>query len=115
MSEQPTAAHPRIVSCGPVAGYSPPTGRYVALLTEVRQHLLEEVDGLTISQRDWHPDDQTETIGTLLLDHLAHHRARGSPRRSRRVAPSPRTASLRLIRGIRGPPEADPPEADRIP
>jgi uncharacterized damage-inducible protein DinB len=42
-------------------------GRYVAQLTEVREDLLHELDGLTPAQLDWHPDDQTESIGTLLL------------------------------------------------
>jgi uncharacterized damage-inducible protein DinB len=67
MNDQPTAAHPRLVTCDPVAGYSPQVGRYVAQLTEVREDLLHELDGLTPAQLDWHPDDQTESIGTLLL------------------------------------------------
>ena len=67
MDHPPTAAQPRLVTCDPVAGYSPPVGRYVAQLTEVRQDLLHELDGLTPAQLDWHPDDQTESIGTLLL------------------------------------------------
>ena len=67
MDHQPTAAHPRIVTCDPVAGYSPQIGRYVAHMTEVRQDLLHELDGLTVPQLDWHPDAATESIGTLLL------------------------------------------------
>ncbi len=67
MTDQPTAANPRLVTCGPVAGYSPQIGRYVAQLTEVRADLLHELDGLAPAQLDWHPDDQTESIGTLLL------------------------------------------------
>ena len=65
--QTPTAAHPRIVTCDPVAGYSPHIGRYVAQMTQVRQDLLHELDGLAAEQLDWHPDDQTESIGTLLL------------------------------------------------
>ena len=68
MPEQiPTAAHPRMVTCDPVAGYTPQIGRYVAQMTEVRQDLLHELDSLDVGQLDWHPDDQTESIGTLLL------------------------------------------------
>ncbi|HEX6607137.1 MAG TPA: DinB family protein [Chloroflexia bacterium] len=67
MDSQPTAAHPRIVTCDPVPGYSPQIGRYVAQMTEVRADLLHELEGLTLAQLDWHPDEQTESIGTLLL------------------------------------------------
>jgi uncharacterized damage-inducible protein DinB len=67
MNQQPTAAHPRIVTCDPVEGYSPQIGRYVAQLNEVRADLLHELDGLSVEQIDWHPDDKTESIGTLLL------------------------------------------------
>lgn len=63
----PTAAHPRIVTCDPVAGYSPQIGRYVAQMAEVRQDLMQQLDGLATGQLDWHPDDRTESIGTLLL------------------------------------------------
>ncbi len=70
MAEQPTAANPRIVTCDPVPGYAPRVGRYVAQMEEVRADLKREVTRLTIPQIDWHPDDHTESIGTLLL-HLA--------------------------------------------
>ncbi len=67
MTDRPTTANPRHVTCDPVPGYSPQIGRYVAQLTEVRADLVHELDGLTLAQLDWHPDDQTESIGTLLL------------------------------------------------
>jgi uncharacterized damage-inducible protein DinB len=67
MTDHPTAAHPRRVTCDPVPGYSPQIGRYVAQLTEVRADLLHELDGLTPAQLDWHPDERNESIGTLLL------------------------------------------------
>ncbi len=67
MSDQPTAANPRMVTCDPVAGYAPQIGRYVAQLVEVRNDLYEQLAGLTVAQLDWHPDAQTESIGTLLL------------------------------------------------
>lgn len=63
----PTAANPKITTCDPVEGFSPQIGRYVAQLTEVRNDLKQEVSGLSIAQLDWHPDEQTESIGTLLL------------------------------------------------
>lgn len=67
MTNQFTAANPRIVTCDPVAGYGPQVGRYVAQLIEVREDLLHELEGLTVEQIDWHPDEQTESTGTLLL------------------------------------------------
>ncbi len=67
MTDQPTAAHPRIITCDPVAGYTPQVGRYVAQLAEVRRDLHDQLAGLTQAQLDWHPDAQTESIGTLLL------------------------------------------------
>ena len=70
MADHPTAANPRITTCDPVAGFPPQIGRYVAQLTEVRTDLKHELNGLTQAQLDWHPDEQTESIGTLLL-HLA--------------------------------------------
>lgn len=63
----PTAANPRITTCDPIEGYSPQVGRYVAQLTEVRSDLKREVEGLNLTQLDWHPDEKTESIGTQLL------------------------------------------------
>lgn len=70
MEDHPTAANPRITTCDPVEGFTPQIGRYVAQLTEARQHLKGELAHLTQEQLDWHPDEQTESIGTLLL-HVA--------------------------------------------
>ncbi|MBF6613564.1 MAG: DUF664 domain-containing protein [Chloroflexi bacterium] len=63
----PTAANPAITTCDPAEGYPPQLGRYVAQMSEVRSDLKREVAGLSIEQLDWHPDEQTESIGTLLL------------------------------------------------
>ena len=63
----PTAANPEITTCNPVEGYAPQVGRYVAQLTEARNHLKRQVEGLTIEQMDWHPDEATESISTQLL------------------------------------------------
>ena len=65
--EKPTAANPKITTCDPVEGFTPQIGRYVAQLTEVRDDLKHEVAGLSTAQLDWHPNDQVESIGTLLL------------------------------------------------
>lgn len=67
MADRLTAANPRIVTCDPVEGFTPQIGRYVAQMTEVRNDLKEQLTGLTQEQLDWHPDEQTESIGTLLL------------------------------------------------
>ena len=64
---RPTAANPEITTCGPVDGYSPGIGRYVAQLTETRGVLLSQLDGLTPEQLAWHPNDDVESIGTQLL------------------------------------------------
>ena len=64
---RPTAANPKITTCDPVEGFTPQLGRYVAQMTEVRDDLKREVADLSIQQLDWHPDEQTESIGTLLL------------------------------------------------
>ena len=62
-----TAANPEITTCDPVEGYSPQIGRYIAQLNELRHDLKREVENLDIEQLDWHPDEQTESIGTQLL------------------------------------------------
>jgi uncharacterized damage-inducible protein DinB len=36
-------------------------------MNEVRADLKEELDGLRVEQIDWHPDENTESIGTMLL------------------------------------------------
>jgi uncharacterized damage-inducible protein DinB len=64
---KPTHTNPRIVTCNPVEGYSPQVGRYVAQLNEVRDDLKSQLEGLTVEQIDWYPDEKTESIGTQLL------------------------------------------------
>jgi uncharacterized damage-inducible protein DinB len=64
---EPTAANPKIITCDPVEGYTPQIGRYVAQMNEVRADLKREVQALSTEQIDWHPDDKTESIGTMLL------------------------------------------------
>ncbi len=62
-----TAANPKITTCDPVEGYAPQVGHYVVQMTEVRRHLTEELAQLSQEQLDWHPDEETESIATLLL------------------------------------------------
>ena len=62
-----TAANPEITTCDPVEGYSSQVGRYVAQMNELRHDLKWQVENLSIEQLDWHPDEQTESIGTQLL------------------------------------------------
>ena len=69
-NSRPTAANPAITTCGPIDGYTPGIGRYVAQLTETRGELLAPVVGLTPEQLAWHPIDDAESIGTQLL-HVA--------------------------------------------
>jgi uncharacterized damage-inducible protein DinB len=64
---KPTPTNPKIVTCNPVEGYSPQVGRYVAQLNEVRDELKSQLEGLTVEQIDWYPDEKTESIGTQLL------------------------------------------------
>jgi uncharacterized damage-inducible protein DinB len=66
----PTAANPAVTTCGPIEGFTPGIGRYVAQLAETRAELLSQLDGLTPEQLAWHPNDDTESIGTQLL-HVA--------------------------------------------
>jgi uncharacterized damage-inducible protein DinB len=61
---------PQVVSCDPVPGFSPQIGRYVAQLNETRKELLRYTKNLTPDQLSWHPDDNTESIGTQFL-HVA--------------------------------------------
>jgi len=60
----------RITTCDGPDGFSPGPGRYLAQLTEIRGGLLEQVVDLTPEQLAWHPNPNTESVGTQLL-HLA--------------------------------------------
>jgi len=62
-----TTANPEIITCNPVEGYVPWAGHYVAQINEVRGDIKSQLEGLTIAQLDWHPDENTESIGTQLL------------------------------------------------
>ena len=54
----------------PYAGYPPRIGRYLTQMEDVRRQVKKYVDGLTAEQLAWHPNDKTESIGTVLL-HIA--------------------------------------------
>ena len=69
-----------------VEGFTPQIGRYVAQLTEVRNDLKEQLVGLTQAQLDWHPDERTESIGTLMLPRPIAMQFNDSAARSIRVS-----------------------------
>ena len=66
----PTASAPQITTCSGPDGFSPGIGRYFAQLTEIRDGLLAQVADLTPEQLAWHPNPDTESVGTQLL-HVA--------------------------------------------
>lgn len=66
----PTPDRPRVTALAPPPGFAPGIGRYVAQLAETRAELLKPVAGLSPEQLAWHPDEETESIGTQLL-HVA--------------------------------------------
>lgn len=55
----------------PLAGYDPLIGRWLWLLHDSRQRTLEVIDGLPVSILDWRPDDEANSIGTLLYHIVA--------------------------------------------
>jgi uncharacterized damage-inducible protein DinB len=67
---RPTPDNPEITTCSPLPGFCPWAGRYVAQLAETRRELLRQVADLSPAQLSWHPNDETESIGTQLL-HVA--------------------------------------------
>jgi uncharacterized damage-inducible protein DinB len=69
-TEAPAPEQPRITSCDPIPGFSPGIGRYVAQLGETRREVLSQIGALTPNQLNWHPNEQTESIGTQIL-HIA--------------------------------------------
>ena len=70
LDPHPFPEHPYVTACDPPPGFSPGIGRYAAQLAETRRELLRNLDGLSPDQLSWHPDEQTESIGTQLL-HVA--------------------------------------------
>jgi uncharacterized damage-inducible protein DinB len=66
----PTSQNPRVTTCDPPPGFGPGIGRYVAQLAETREALVRQTAGLTPAQLGWHPNDDTESVGTQLL-HVA--------------------------------------------
>lgn len=66
----PSPEHPRVTRLDPVPGFAPGIRHYVAQLAETRAGLLKPVADLTSAQLSWHPNPETESIGTQLL-HVA--------------------------------------------
>lgn len=50
----------------PTIGYDPVVARWIWQLNDTRQLTLEVLDGMTEDLLNWQPDDEANTIGTLL-------------------------------------------------
>ncbi len=55
----------------PLAGYDPLVGRWLWLLDDSRRRTLEVLAGISESALDWRPDEEANTIGTLLYHIVA--------------------------------------------
>lgn len=55
----------------PLAGYDPTIARWLWLLTDIRARTLDVLAGMAESTLDWRPDDEANTIGTLLYHIVA--------------------------------------------
>jgi len=55
---------------GPREGYSPRVGTLLSTMTMMRAWVVHEVKDLTVEQLDWQIDDESNSIGAMLL-HLA--------------------------------------------
>jgi hypothetical protein len=55
---------------GPRDGYSPRVGTLLSTMTMMRAWVVQQVQDLTVEQLDWQFDDESNSIGAMLL-HLA--------------------------------------------
>ncbi len=55
----------------PLAGYDPTIARWLWQLTDIRARTLDALAGMAESTLDWRPDDEANTIGTLLYHIVA--------------------------------------------
>jgi len=55
----------------PLAGYDPVIARWLWLLTDIRRRTLEVVEGMDESLLAWRPDEEANSIGTLLYHIVA--------------------------------------------
>ena len=55
----------------PLTGYDPPIGRWLWLLDDSRRRTVEVLAGMAESALDWRPDEEANTIGTLLYHIVA--------------------------------------------
>lgn len=55
----------------PLAGYDPLIARWLWLLTDIRQRTLDVVSGISARTLDWRPDEDANSIGTLLYHIVA--------------------------------------------
>ncbi|WP_430968939.1 DinB family protein [Spongiimicrobium sp. 2-473A-2-J] len=66
----PAAPAESIYLIGPQEGYSPQIGTLLSTMTMMRQWVIQSVKDLTMEQLDFQIDDQSNSIGAMLL-HLA--------------------------------------------
>ena len=55
----------------PLTGYDPLIGRWLWLLDDSRRRTVEVLTGMAESTLEWRPDDEANTIGTLLYHIVA--------------------------------------------
>lgn len=55
----------------PLAGYDPIIARWLWLLTDIRQRTLDVLSGISERTLNWRPDDDANSIGTLLYHIVA--------------------------------------------
>lgn len=55
----------------PLAGYDPLVARWLWLLTDIRQRTLDVLSGMEERTLNWRPDEDANTIGTLLYHIVA--------------------------------------------
>ena len=57
----------RRLTVDPLPGFSRRVGEYAAMLEDVRRRTKTYVEGLSAPQLAWHPQENVESIGTVLL------------------------------------------------
>jgi uncharacterized damage-inducible protein DinB len=55
----------------PLAGYDPLIGRWLWLLEDIRRRTLDELSNMSENLLNWRPDEEANTIGTLLYHIVA--------------------------------------------
>ncbi len=61
---------PELYNVKPLAGFSPRIGAYLTMMDDVSERIEKYVSGMVDQQLAWYPNQDCESIGTLLL-HIA--------------------------------------------